>query len=912
MARQWRQGSIDGCGYMTTVAVDPTGTGTLLCGGDVSGIHRSVNFGRRWSDRNGNKATVNSLKIACLKWHPSTAGLVYACAGLSGSGTWSGFYSSSDYGVTWSLLSATPKFAANRNAAGAIPNPWPRSTGNLLEFVGATMYTGTFKDGLMRSTDGGANWTTIALGTGPVYIRSITQDPAVPHRLFVAAYLAGTGGVYRIDNADGTPAVTQLTQAPAEIEEIVVLNGTVYIAAGAGIFSKASNTSDDAWTSRFSNGSKWTEITGYVNGGVTTLYAGTYKGQLGSGSKYGNIFRSTDGGNTWTDLLQTATISYTSYERSTVWWLSVTNPESMLGGKRYTCTQISVNPSDPARIFVSGTHGLWVSEDSGASWKPAVRELGATINQMVKVQGNNAIVSDADWAFVRSGNMFLDGTGLTGQEISKDGYSITSDGTNWYLGNGDGKTSNQGGSVYIYTNFNTLNRDTKWDIAGATSSAQDLFDRTVASSWGTASLGGAWTAVSGANNRLSVASNKGVIDVTQDNTLHEQQLNDITMTDIYAETTIAFDRVPTTGWAEGRIVLRASATATSFYAGVVRLNSTGELEIYVRKFNGATAIIAQRTVATNYVPSTVVLASAVVTGSTITVYAQLQTDTPDDIVSTSYTDDGVANGAVLASGSPGLAATRQSGMTGAIVSFGTSEWLSPSDTGTAGSWPVGMAAGTDSGSNTMLVAAAHGKGLWRKNVTTNSAWTQVSTACGITTVSNKRLPVVWSSVDADTLWAFDLSTGVYRSTDYGVTWSLIWAATGDSDYYHGWIAADPSDGQVLWAVTDTGFYKITNARSGTLVATPVVVTNSPGPVTVAPNGDVYVVDVTDGTSIHPPILWKSTDHGSSWKDIGDTTFRSAAIIPRDIAAKSDGTVLMATNGNGVLIYAPVATKQIIT
>ena len=29
----------------------------------------------------------------------------------------------------------------------------------------------------------------------------------------------------------------------------------------------------------------------------------------------------------------------------------------------------------------------------------------------------------------------------------------------------------------------------------------------------------------------------------------------------------------------------------------------------------------------------------------------------------------------------------------------------------------------------------------------------------------------------------------------------------------------------------------------------------------------------------------------------------------DLAAKSDGTVLMTTNGNGVLLYAPVATRQ---
>jgi photosystem II stability/assembly factor-like uncharacterized protein len=885
MARQWRQGGIDGGGFITAVAVDPFGSGVLVCGGDVSGVHRSVNNGKRWTDRNGNRATVNGLKVACLKWHPTTTGLVYACVGLSGNGTWSGLYSSSDYGVTWSLLSPDVKFAANRNAASGIPSPWP------------------------RSTDSGSTWTTIALGTGPFYIRGITQDPAVPHRLFVATYTAGAGGVYRIDNADsGSPTVTQLTLSPPETEEIIVLNGVVYVAAGTGIFSKPSDTANDAWVSRLANGSKWTEITG--NG--TTLYAGAYKGILGGGGKYANIMRSTDGGATWTDILQTATISYTSYERSSPWWLAAANPLSMLGAKRYTCTQIEVDPTNPQRVFVVGTHGLWMTEDGGSNWRPALRELGVTIDQIVAVQGNNAIAADADWAFIRSNNLFLDQSGVSGKEVPKDGFSITSDSTNWYVGSGDGKTANQGGSVYTYANFTTLSRDSKWDLAGATSSAQDTFDRTVANGWGTSTLGGAWTAVSGANNRLSVTPAFGRIDTTQDNALHQQQLNGVSMTDCYAETVATFDRIPTGGWVEARIVLRADAAAANFYSGVLRLDQTGTLTLYIRKFNGTTYIIAQVIITDSYTPGTSIFGSTLILGNTITASGQLLSDLPEDVVTTTYADGGITQGPVITSGSPGLATTRQAGSSGAIITFGLSEWQSPTDTGIAGAWPIGMAAGKDASNNTILVAAAQSRGLWRKNVTTNSSWTLVSAACGITIPGNKRLPITWSTINADTLWAFDLNAGIYRSTDYGQTWALVSAATGDTNYYKGWIVADPTDGQVVWMVTDTGFYKVTNARSGTWTATLVNVATSPGPLALAPNGDIYLTDVTDGSPGSPPALWRSTDHGASWQDIADDTFRNAAIIPRSIAAKSDGTVLMATNGNAVIVYAPVGTKQAVT
>jgi hypothetical protein len=910
MARQWRQGAIDGGGYTTTVAIDPSGSGTLLCGGDVSGVHRSINYGRRWSDRNANRSTVNSLKVACLKWHPATAGLVYACVGLSGTGTWSGMYVSSDYGINWSLLSATPKFAANRNAAAGLPNPWPRSTGNLLEFVSTTMYTGTFKDGLMRSTDGGTTWTTIALGTGPYYIRSITQDPTVAHRLFVATYQSGTGGVYRIDNANGTPTVTQLTQSPAACEELTVVNSMLYAAAGNGVYSKTADANDSAWTTRLSNGSAWTEIVGYHEGGTTTLYAGAYKGQLGSNGRYDAVMRSTDGGVTWDDILQDATISFTSYERSSQWWLATVNPLSMLGGKRFTCTQIAIDPNNHSRVFISGKQGIWATDDGGVSWKPAVRELGATINQMVAAEGNHALVSDADWNFIRSSDLFRTPTGITGQEVTTDGYSIASDGTNWYLGSGNKATTNQGGSLYIYSNFTTLSRDSRWDLAGATSSAQDTFNRTVSGGWGTSDLGGAWTAVSGAANRLSVNTNRGIIDTTQDNTLHQQQLNGVSATDMYAETTVSFDRTPTVGWTEARLVTRADATAANFYAAVLRAETDGSVTLYIRKFNGTTYIIAQVTAVEAYTPGSSIRLTLLVQGNTLTASAQQLSDTPEEVATTSYTDDGVTRGAVIASGSPGLAASRQSGTSGAIISFGLSEWQLPSDSGIAGAWPVGLAAGTQSG-NTILVAAAHGKGLWRKNVTTDSAWSQVSVTCGITTVSTNRLPITWSQVDPDTVWAFDLNTGVYRSTDYGQTWSLIWAATGNTDYYRGWLVADPTDGQVVWVVTDTGFYKITNARSGTLVASPMTPANSPGPIALAPDGTVYIVDVTDGTGAHPPAVWRSTDHGASWRDIADDTFRNGGIIPRDIAATADGTILVTANGNGVFIYDTVATKQFV-
>ncbi len=222
----WRQSTLEGGGFLSTIAVDPSGSGFVVAGGDVAGLHLSENLGQRWQARNLGRADTKQLKVATIKWLLNTAGKVYAGIGAQGVG--GGLYVSTDYGRNWSLQSSIPQWAGGNT--GITARGHPRSTGNLLEIDEANgyFYAGTFKDGLMRSNDNGTNWTTLGLNSGTDYIRGIALDPTDTTTLYVTIYKVASPAVYKITDARGvSPGITLLSNSPDQIEELLILNGII-------------------------------------------------------------------------------------------------------------------------------------------------------------------------------------------------------------------------------------------------------------------------------------------------------------------------------------------------------------------------------------------------------------------------------------------------------------------------------------------------------------------------------------------------------------------------------------------------------------------------------------------------------------------------------------------------------------
>src|SRR5262249_55881647 len=78
----------------------------------------------------------------------------------------------------------------------------------------------------------------------------------------------------------------------------------------------------------------------------------------------------------------------------------------------------------------------------------------------------------------------------------------------------------------------------------------------------------------------------------------------------------------------------------------------------------------------------------------------------------------------------------------------------------------------------------------------------------------QKIPMV-AGHSAGYLYCFDRANGVYRSVNYGKSWTRIWSKT-TQDKRTGWLAFDPDpnvSGE-LWIGADSGLYKMTNAGSG--------------------------------------------------------------------------------------------------
>src|SRR5206468_7128065 len=114
-------------------------------------------WGETWRAANSG-ITIGQLAVAGITFSPITTGKVYAAIGNKGPG---GLVVSIDGGQTWSVRSQYPRFS------GGAPDLDGRSTGNLIAVdpVHGNLYAASYDQGVLRSADDGATWTSLGLAS---------------------------------------------------------------------------------------------------------------------------------------------------------------------------------------------------------------------------------------------------------------------------------------------------------------------------------------------------------------------------------------------------------------------------------------------------------------------------------------------------------------------------------------------------------------------------------------------------------------------------------------------------------------------------------------------------------------------------------------------------------------------------
>lgn len=233
--------------------------------------------------------------------------------------------------------------------------------------------------------------------------------------------------------------------------------------------------------------------------------------------------------------------------------------------------------------------------------------------------------------------------------------------------------------------------------------------------------------------------------------------------------------------------------------------------------------------------------------------------------------------------------------------------------GAGGKVAIGLAAFNDAAGKQILVAAAWSGGVWRYAPTGPGGayqWTQVNATIGTSVpIPGNQIPVIYAGNGL--LYCFDRPTGIWRSSDYGLTWGSapIWAKT-TNDPDAGTIAAHPTVAGELWVSAGTGLFQLLGANTGTVSGGGITVhgpnANLPGKAgPVAFDGSGNLICATQDTGSGSGLV-TSPDHGATWADVvGDDSFAQCNCNPEFIAIGPDSRIYV--SGSNVVATGTAST-----
>jgi hypothetical protein len=215
-------------------------------------------------------------------------------------------------------------------------------------------------------------------------------------------------------------------------------------------------------------------------------------------------------------------------------------------------------------------------------------------------------------------------------------------------------------------------------------------------------------------------------------------------------------------------------------------------------------------------------------------------------------------------------------------------------TATGGGRPLGLGVVDTAGTPTVIVAV-EASGIWTR--VGSGAWTRDASLFATDEPPTAAI-ATGSGAQADTVYAYDRTIGVYRSLDAGApgSWTLIWK--------HASLAAvpflmvDSADPTRLWVSAVGGLYRLDGAASSTFSSlTPVIAGTTAGLAELG--GHVFTTQVA-GANVE---LEVSDASGANFSTLGEMNGMPASAS--SIAVAGDGTVYVATTGWGVIVGTPV-------
>lgn len=307
-------------------------------------VGKSNNGGNSWAFSNYGIATLLINQIEVDTYEPQT---FLASFEAENSG---GCFLTSDGGLTWELVSGLPgtRFSAVDIASDGTMYAWSNGPSSIAQ------------EGLYKSTDGGLNWTNTGPNIGSLFeteVFSVCVSPANPSLIFIGGNNFGANGwesmIYRSTDAGSSWSNVYMGAVYDGFRFINIVPGTndqvVYASYKSQDYQGGFLKSTDG-------GLNWAEINTGIPaackwGGSIIAVSGepdmVFAGAGGAGDIPGTVYRSEDGGLSWTGT----DLSLGTYSR---------------------INDLLINPQNDSVLYAaSGQDGVYISLDFGQTWEAA-------------------------------------------------------------------------------------------------------------------------------------------------------------------------------------------------------------------------------------------------------------------------------------------------------------------------------------------------------------------------------------------------------------------------------------------------------------------------------------------------------------------------------------------------------------
>ena len=248
----------------------------------------------------------------------------------------------------------------------------------------------------------------------------------------------------------------------------------------------------------------------------------------------------------------------------------------------------------------------------------------------------------------------------------------------------------------------------------------------------------------------------------------------------------------------------------------------------------------------------------------------------------------------------------------------TTGWVNLMDTDVSGGRrPIGLTVVRDPAAPTVpvtIVVLQNGQMLRKIGSDPGTAWVPATnfTSPLASNTWPEAVEFIWKP-GMDKIYAYDRVTGLWRSDDFGFTWTLLSTSPDKGTNKQGFISGDPTNEDIVYLSTSAGVSVIANA--GTAGAGAAVLTSLPlpagtgpaGPLAVGNDGRIYVTTQPSGSRparIFGNRIVPAGGVALAWYDLSDDLWANAVQDTREMAVGGNGALYIGLSGGVFVLDSP--------